>query len=319
MNAGHDFVHPDLLESHNIIEDFSNMTYDNLEEIIVTKRHKNVRTFAPCRRHRHQAATCSCGMASSLHVAGTPCPAFSTVPGQRKSKRRKADHETLAWLLWVALMLLVGHKCIVHENVEGFDVRLLERYFSEWYIIETLVLDLNCQEGFPLERRRRYTFLMKKSVYHARASGIKEFTGWSEKLLSMFTRQMQDDLTFMVFFGFAPASELVEEKRWAANRPSSLCFKKPVTEATTFDQVLTQTEVDWRDEYAVQVQNSIVLLSQNSFNMPMVAPKSKHGQVMQTIVRNCPQLYVQNQCRWFCPTELFQAHTQCLPLNLDSF
>ena len=71
-----------------------------------------------------------------LHCAGTPCVAFSA-----QGKREAASGATLlAFMSWAGQRLMLQEQCILHENVQQFGVNILEDIFSEFYLIESVVV-----------------------------------------------------------------------------------------------------------------------------------------------------------------------------------
>ena len=103
------FVDQKLEVQFELSKNAGNMTFEELERIIITDRKTSVRLQAPCLRHAKKRGCCVIKPAS-VHVAGTPCPVFSSMPGHRCSKRRKGDHNALFYLLWVAQRLLLGDR-----------------------------------------------------------------------------------------------------------------------------------------------------------------------------------------------------------------
>ena len=249
----------------------------------------------------HQACLCPCRRDT--------LPCVQQHAGHRCSKRRKGDHNALFYLLWVAQRLLLGDKAILHENVEGFDMALLTRYFGTDYHIESVVLDLEQEEGVPVERRRRYTWLIRLDVYTSRMK-VSQFMPWSSEFNALFHRRRHESCSWRIFYGYAKDQEVLDELQWAAQRPSSLMFEEQssVTIDTPFGDVITTTEQLWVDEYGRIRSHSAVALTQNPFGIPSASPLAHGGDVLQTIVRNCFQLYSQEHERWLMPTELALAH-----------
>ena len=70
-----------------------------------------------------EASRCSMPTAC-LHVAGTPCVDWSSMPGSSRSK--ECGNAALPFYAWAALQYLVQDLVIVHENVPSFDPSLLE-------------------------------------------------------------------------------------------------------------------------------------------------------------------------------------------------
>eukprot|EP00973_Karenia_brevis_P038790 5353059-Karenia_brevis.AAC.1 len=67
----------------------------------------------------------------------------------------------VAFMSWLALRLALQEPVIVHENVEGFDLKLLEDGLGKEYNIQSCILD-SVDFGWPVRRVRRYTILTHK-------------------------------------------------------------------------------------------------------------------------------------------------------------
>ena len=305
-----EFLNPDYEHAKHLLENAENYTYEQLEEHIIEKRKVSVIMRAYCKRHKK---LCKCEQSVSVHVAGTPCVSFSRMPGRRKSRRAGADFNALHFLLWVSMRLAAMDECILHENVQDFDPSLLRRYFGSDYVVKSVLMDAS-NLGFPVERVRRYTWCLRKDILSARMA-IPGYLDWDEAFYNMFLRELQ--ITWKDFFGYATPEELEEQFVWAAGRPSSDMFGytredmlNEVPDFESFWPALSVTEKDWVEEYnrLTKGVGTVVALNQNPYSMPLMAPKSKGNQVLQTIVRNCPMYYVQDEKRWFVPKELMQFH-----------
>ena len=86
--------------------------------------------------HRATCTLCKasrCSMPTAcLHVAGTPCVDWSSMPGSSHSK--ECGNSALPFYAWAALRYLVQYLVIVHENVPSFDPSLLEYLLGSVYV-----------------------------------------------------------------------------------------------------------------------------------------------------------------------------------------
>lgn len=134
---------------------------DYVKWLTHTKR-RFVRPSAPCILHP------SCGnqgcelSRADVHVAGTPCPDFSTF--SNKPNEFQGD-QLPCLMIWIGQRLLLQEPFILHENVPGINastIAPLEELLSPMYIIQTCVFD-SYNLGHPCHRVRRLTWLLHRS------------------------------------------------------------------------------------------------------------------------------------------------------------
>ena len=75
-----------------------------------------------------------------MHVAGTPCVDWSSMPGSFHSK--ECGNSALPFYAWAELRYLVQDLVIVHENVPSFDPSLLEYLLGSVCVVCSLIIDL---------------------------------------------------------------------------------------------------------------------------------------------------------------------------------
>ena len=90
------------------------------------------------------------GAVAFLHIAGTPCVAWSSMGNQDGVDGDSMLH----FLIWIGLRRLLQEPIIIQENVPQFPVSLLAEYLP-MYFIEVVVLSPQ-QLGWPIHRSRQY-------------------------------------------------------------------------------------------------------------------------------------------------------------------
>ena len=111
---------------------------------------------AACGTHE---TTCAFGRVD-VDVSGSPC-----TPWSRASRRRRGREDPVAALVlvWCAWLRRALPSIAVHENVVGFDQRVLEDTIGDLYYVEPVRM-MPQDMGFPFLRRPRvYTFLFLKN------------------------------------------------------------------------------------------------------------------------------------------------------------
>ena len=91
-----------------------------------------------------------------VNVSGTCCYDWSMIG----SKKELLGPSAKIFAIWLACRLLIQEDLIVHENVLGFDTRVLAHFFCNKYnMIEFVSNPLD--EGLPTKRPRRLTSFVK--------------------------------------------------------------------------------------------------------------------------------------------------------------
>ena len=85
-----------------------------------------------CKVH---GADCSFGHVD-IDVSGSPCQPWSTI-GKRKGR---LDHRTALIFAWLAWLRHARPRAAIHENVVGFDVKVLEEFVGDMYFIRTILM-----------------------------------------------------------------------------------------------------------------------------------------------------------------------------------
>ena len=104
-----------------------------------------------CKVH---GADCSFGHVD-IDVSGPPCQPWSSV-GKRKGRQEPRTALTIAWLVWLRH---ARPRAAIHENVVGFDVKVLEELVGDMYFIRTIRMTPS-DMGFPFMLRSRYHSLL---------------------------------------------------------------------------------------------------------------------------------------------------------------
>ena len=123
-------VHGDIMElMQDNIQDLvkskaAQLEPDDLFKIVQSG--KAVKNSAWCVRHKRK---CTCKRAL-MHIAGTPCPAWSTQNRGWNKNGGAGRLDFVAFAVWLAHRMYLQESFIIHENVRGFPVALLERFLA---------------------------------------------------------------------------------------------------------------------------------------------------------------------------------------------
>eukprot|EP00971_Amphidinium_carterae_P144799 2868950-Amphidinium_carterae.3 len=135
-----------------LLSNVSKMSFENL--VKVASRSQFCESECWCLQHDQMCKP----VRVDLHVAGPPCVDFSR-QGQQQGVNGPS---ILCFVCWCAQRLSLGDKAILHENVAQFPVHLLERFFSDTYIVQTVVVN-SAILGHACDRERRLTWLLRKT------------------------------------------------------------------------------------------------------------------------------------------------------------
>ena len=103
---------------------------------------------APCLVH---GRSCSIrDSVASIHVAGTPCVAFSSIGALQKEESISFIH----FLIWLALRKLMAEPVVVQECVVGFPREYFLRYLPEYEW--TFAVVTPTELGWPIHRDRQW-------------------------------------------------------------------------------------------------------------------------------------------------------------------
>ena len=104
--------------------------------------------------------TCKCTTAM-VHVAGTPCPAWSMQNRSTLEVARRRD--LFHFLAWISQRRKIQELFIVHENVQQFPVDYLETFLGDMYCIHTLMVEA-ADFAAGSCRLRRWTLMVHKKA-----------------------------------------------------------------------------------------------------------------------------------------------------------
>ena len=160
------------------------------------------KTCIPCKLH----GNCET-LRADVHVAGPPCIHYSPM-GLR---RGLVGGTSLCFLCWVAQRRRLRERAILHENVPEFKVEILERFFSDLYILQTVVFN-SAYLGHACNRTRRLTWMLLKSEV---VLPIQQ--PWPETIPLFFRTLRMSWEAYLI----ADDEELNAEIEWSRNRPAS--------------------------------------------------------------------------------------------------
>ena len=111
-------------------------------------------TGSACAQH---GGACAFGHVD-IDVAGSPCPPWSAA-GRRKGREDPRTALTVAWLAWLRH---ARPRAAIHENVVGFDEKILEELAGDMYFVRSIRMAPS-DMGFPFMRRLRcYSLLVRR-------------------------------------------------------------------------------------------------------------------------------------------------------------
>ncbi len=131
------------------------------------------------------------------HLAGPPCIDHSP-QGARKEAWGEAF---LPMFIWMCILAQLDFQCVLFENVPEYSLKLV-MFFLDWkFAFESIVTGPN-DDGFPVLRDRRITWLLLRSALKAVVTPFSEFsrlcsrtTGYSwEGLLVATDVMLAEDL-----------------------------------------------------------------------------------------------------------------------------
>ena len=248
---------------------------------------------------RKRCGRLCCIPTSSLHIAGTPCVDFSSMPGG--SRLGAIGSAAVPYFTWLGLRVLLQENIIVHENVVGFPIELLSDYLGHIYVVFTLVMSL-CKMGWPGRRERRITLLIHKRKVQVRLPWTPALVQRCERKCTICFRQWL----------LADTNELEQERAWAMRRSHSAPYEprlgdaegymeKPEVVNNKMLQSLGVTEYTRLMSYRARWRHCAYVLNQD----PDSGCGMKSDQtVFMTQIRNQGLIWVDSHMRWLTSREL---------------
>ena len=215
------------------------------------------------------------------------------------------------YLVWIGHRLALQEPVVIHENVVTFPVEHLSKWLAPFYIIMTLVMNLEVL-GWPQRRPRRITVCVHKGKVIMRLP-------WTPDFVHRFHRQCL--ITFQAFMT-APEHEQATELRWANSR--ALKAKTPRVGQdpryrSDFDvvqhrfvQALHPSELEFLRVYRSRWPGCAYVLNQD--------PSSGCGMhstatTLMTQIKNQGPVFVDASNRWMTPLEMISL--QGFPVRQD--
>ena len=144
-----------------------------------------------------------------LDVAGSPCQPWSTA-GRRQGREDPRSALTIAWLAWLRH---ARPRAAVHENVIGFDAKVLEELVGDMYFIRGIRMSPS-DMGFPFMcRPRAYSLLIRRQF--RRGLPPDSMQDLYDAVVRDMAYQAPEDATFVFC---APRDELLEVENAARAR-----------------------------------------------------------------------------------------------------
>lgn len=259
------------------------LPFDKLVEIF--SRTAALKRTAWCYFHKKECEA----RRASIHVAGTPCVAWSPQGLQEGT----SHSEVIAFLAWACQRLLLDEDAFLHENVPEFPESLLQYVFGARYIIQSIVVNSE-RYGHPNDRARRLSWCINKKVVLARCSPWPEFA-------PRFERQCH--ITWHEYFR-APSWMTKEEMEWACKRA-----KVDYDPDLSWEDVLSINERQhlrlYKDLISREIHigrhlGAVAMLGQD----PEKHRQDNHGKTyLQTLIKNCGIMFSTFHGRWLCPFE----------------
>ena len=223
------------------------------------------------------------------HLAGPPCIDHSP-QGARKEAWGEAF---LPMFIWMCILAQLDFQCVLFENVPEYSLKLV-MFFLDWkFAFESIVTGPN-DDGFPVLRDRRITWLLLRSALKAVVTPFSEFS----RLCSRTTGYSWEGLLV------ATDVMLAEDLAWAERRPTSCIRDKNFQKLSQSQQAialeskwtkaLTRVEIEFLEQYRLLFYSSCAdgrmcaVIGQD----PAKHPQWIAGQLMLTVISNSPVLWV---------------------------
>ena len=266
-----------------------------------------VSDVAPCVRCGKWCQASSC----NVHVAGTPCPAWSAM-GTRKYA---SGPTALPFLVWVFMRRMLQECFILHENVVGFAHEILIELLGDLYLVQSLVINSACL-GQYAERPRRYTVLMHRRLFLQQLAG--PLINWDEQFVHKFWRTLEAT-SWRELFTIGSEDEIKAELRWAAARPDSFARSAPVDlddPSVQFERVLIPNELRRLERYIEMGPVGVCSLQQDPDTR--ISCNHNRATVHCMIKKNFPTFSVEHH-RWMTPLETIATNTVVVNASLSVF
>ena len=279
-------------------EQAGRMSPDDLIKVFRTG--KAVCNKAKCLVHTVGTGLCACAVAT-LHIAGTPCPAYSS---QRRGVIDVAGRiDFLAFLTWAAHRRLLQEAWIIHENVKKFSMQLMELLLGDMYIIQSVVLDVHSL-GFPAERIRRFTILRHKRTVIVSPEGPEGRHPVFDCLQTFFDLFKRPSEAHWGIYFVAGDDELQAEIDYASRRPTSRWHVEGLENISDFEKALNHMEHNFLDGYKQICPDGVAALEQNPFeNKTCNTGKDS----LMTLTAQGGVLWSMQHNRWLTPLEALQV------------
>ena len=267
------------------------MSFDKLRDLLIKGAQRLFTDAAYCVRCRKYCKV----WASDLHVAGTPCVAWSSFGTHAAA----SGPTVLAFMVWILMRRRLQEPAVLHENVPDFEAQLLQDLLGDLYVVSSCVVSA-AKRGQLAERERRFTWLLHKKFFLPRVQ--QPLVPWDLAFVSHFTRSLET--TWRVVFELATEEEIKEEVLWASRR------KECVSEASEglldaavadFSLVLSGYEAQNLRRYEQNFGGQGVCnLLQNPLTRPVTNSTKPY---LQTLIRNCFPMYSHEFKRWLTGRE----------------
>ena len=229
-------------------------------------------------------------MSLDLHVS------LSRASGNTRGDEDKSMEATMRWF---AITFAFLFPTALHENVPGFDKRILEDLLGEYYDIHEC--PMHPQDfGIPSRRPRTYRLLVAKQCCTNVLfpfNKVPEFSG---------PTACADYQIFLI----ASEEELLEELRWASSRPTSKAQTLVVTrplDRGAFRCALTETEENNLKDYErLFPKNAKGVFSLNQMAAAGRGVLSSDWE-LQCIVKNAHMLWDNSAARWCTGREVLAS------------
>ena len=143
------------------------------------------------RRQRHCARHDGLCTFPSVHgeIAGSPCTPWSRI-GSRLGRAHKLTHLLIIWCYWLRAMQT---PLAIHENVVGFDIKILEEILQDLYYIVHIHVN-PAMAGELVRRARIYSILLLRSKVKCVADIVATYAVVEKKLAGRMPAKLEDAL-----------------------------------------------------------------------------------------------------------------------------
>ena len=275
----------------------------SFEQKHAATRSAAVRLSAWCCRH---GARCPVS-GGDIDTSGSPCQDWSTA-GLRRGSEGERVHLLLLWMRWHRVM---ETPIIIHENVKGFDLKMLTTFLGDLYVAWHVEVGPE-HVGWPCcKRPRLYVALLHRRKVRLHCDPVHLFWLVSSKLpASLRVRDCliasAAEIQYEIGKRSRPSAAAVRGMRLAAAAPRQLI---PESQLTSYERVRSLNYASlWRHRYGTEAHTERDLIFNLGDNpcggwLTWSAPSTGAIHRVPTFRRHWTAQWLPHQQRWLTSNE----------------